>query len=118
MYMSRRVRVKPGKSQSIMGGVMGAIMCGLGIFVAIPVFGTLGVIWTLFAVAMTAVSFINAFSKDGITTHEIIIDDDMTQTKSESSSEDKLKEIKHLYDTGLITKEEFENKKSQILMEI
>ena len=51
--MSKKIYVKPSKSQSKIGFVAGIIFCLLGIFLVIPTFGPFGICWTLIAVLIT-----------------------------------------------------------------
>jgi len=78
--MSRRVRVKPSRAQSIMGFFVGIIFCFIGLFVVVPSVGPFGILWTLMAVIITCMNGYNAFSNKGIATSEIIIDDDNNNT--------------------------------------
>jgi hypothetical protein len=118
--MSRRVRVKPGKGQSMAGFFGGLVFCFIGLFIVIPTFGAFGMLWTLFAVIMTVVNGYNAFSDKGIASHEITIDEDYTQdyNDTEKSSEDRLMELQSLYDKGMITAGEYQEKRKKILEEI
>ena len=111
--MRRKVRVKPGKTQSIMGLVVGVVFLIIGIFIIIPTFSMFGIFWTLCVASITIVNGYNAFSKKGITSHEIIIDDN-----SGDSEEQRLIKIKEMYDKGLITYEEYEKKKKEIIDDI
>jgi len=129
----KRVRVKPSKSQSVMGFVVGLIFCCIGAFFVIPTFGVFGIFWTLIAVVITVTSAINAFSKNGVVTKEIIIDDDggtvhgrgmhgydiSVEDDSETVSDVKkrIANLKDLYDAGIITKEEFEQRRRAIIDE-
>ena len=67
----RRVRVKPGKTQSAMGFVMGIVFVLIGLFMVIPVFGLFGLLWTGMAVVITVLNGLNAFGKKGVPTMEI-----------------------------------------------
>ena len=118
--MSKRVRVKPSKGQSLAGFFMGLIFCCIGIFFVIPSAGPFGFIWTLFAVIITVMNGVNAFSDKGIASHEITIDDDCNQNNVEyrKTPEERMKELQSLYEKGMITKEEYEKKRSQILEDI
>lgn len=123
--MRRNVHVKPGKGQSMIGMIVGLLFCGLGLVVVIPIFGAFGIVWTLVAVAITVVNGINAFSDRGITSHEIIVDeyddsdmDEGAKNPSAGTVRDRLNTIQRLYDDGTITKEEYEEKRRQILDEI
>ena len=121
--MRRRVRVKPGKGQSMIGLVAGALFVLIGLFVVIPVFGLFGIIWTLFAVAITAVNGYNAFSDKGVATHEIVVDEeesgpDAVPGRSQGDTAARLNELKGLYEARLITGEEYEQKRREILQEL
>ncbi len=120
----KRVRVKPSKGQSMVGFFGGIIFCFIGLFFVVPTFGPFGVIWALFAFVITAVNGYNAFSDKGVATHEITIDDDedgygygQTGNSYEygKSAEERLKELQGLYDKGLISSEEYQEKRRQIL---
>lgn len=118
--MSKRVRVKPGKGQSATGFFAGLIFCFIGIFIVIPTFGAFGILWTLFAAIITVSNGINAFSDKGIVSHEIIIDDDSNQDimDDRKTPEERLKELQSLYEKGMITDNEYQQKRKQILEEI
>ena len=118
--MSRQVRVKPGKGQSMVGFFMGLIFCFIGLFMVIPTFGLFGFMWTLFAVIITVTNGINAFSDKGFASHEITIDDDYKQDNMDNrkTSEERLYELQNLYEKNMITEEEYQKKHKQILDEI
>lgn len=125
----KRIKVKPGKTQSKLGFFVGIAFCIIGCVAVIPMFGVFGILWTGVAVAITVINYKNAFSEEGVTSHEIIIDEsqdtaewDRTATegrgKAESSGEDietKLKKLNSLYEQGLITASEFETKRKELL---
>ena len=70
--MSKKVRVKPGKGQSMMGFIVGILFCLIGVFVVIPSAGLFGVFWTLMALIITITNAVNAFTDKGVATHEIV----------------------------------------------
>ena len=125
----KRIKVKPGKTQSKFGFIVGIIFCIIGCVVVIPMFGVFGLLWTGVAVMITVMNYKNGFSDEGVTSHELIIDEsqdtaewDRTATegrgKAESSGEDieaKLKKLNSLYEQGLITASEFEAKRKELL---
>ncbi len=43
--MSKNMRIKPGKGQSIAGMIVGVFFCFFGLLVAIPSMGIFGLIW-------------------------------------------------------------------------
>ena len=136
--MSKRIHVRPGKGQSKAGFVVGIIFCLIGVFIAIPIFGIFGVLWTAAAGYITFVHYRNK----QIDSHVIEIDEDgedatvTTHTgfqrhlyktegnfhrtdKPESESvEERLKKLTSLYMQSLITREEYEQKKKEILDEL
>ncbi len=125
----KRIKVKPGKTQSKMGFFVGIAFCILGCVVVIPMFGAFGLLWTGVAVAITVINYKNAFSEEGVATHEIIIDesdgvtelnrtgagDNRREATAEEDIEVKLKKLNSLYEQGLITASEFETKRKELL---
>lgn len=131
--MSKNIKVKPGKGQSMTGFIGGLIFCAIGLFIVIPTFGLFGIFWTIFAIVITVVNGMNAFSDKGIPTHEITIEDEegysthsaVSSSISESageyvkgSVEERLQKVDDLYQRGLISSEEREQKRKEILDEI
>lgn len=112
--MRRRVTYRPSRASSIFGGVVGGVFVLLGIFVAIPTFGVFGVFWTLMAVGIAGMSLYQAFGKN-YKGPNIEIEDD---AEGAESPEARLKKLQGLYDQRLITAEEFEEKRKEILKEL
>ena len=115
--MKRSIKVKPGKAQSTMGFVTGLIFVGIGLFVVIPTFGPFGIFWTLIAVAITVTNGVNAFGKKGVASHEIVVEDGAAG-EDQPTAQQRLEEARNLYDRGLITKEEYEAKRAEILKDL
>ncbi len=113
--MRRRVTYRPSKAQSILGGVVGAIFICIGFFVVIPSFGPFGLLWTGVAVAITAINFYHAFGKGYIGPNIEIEDDGEAPAET---AEERLKKLQSLYDQRLITPEEYEEKRKEILREL
>ena len=125
----KRIKVRPGRTQSKLGFFMGIGFCILGCVVVIPMFGAFGLLWTGIAVAITVINYKNAFSEEGVTSHEIIIDEsengvelnrDVTGDirKEAAAGEDieaKLKKLHSLYEQRLITLSEYEAKRKELL---
>ena len=81
----KRIKVKPGKTQSI------AFM-----------------------------NYKNGFSDEGVATHEIVIEDGMEIPNTyddEEDIEEKLIKLNSLYEQRLITKEEYDEKRKELLKE-
>jgi len=137
--MSKKIHVRPGKGQSKFGFIVGIIFCLIGLLVVIPTFGLFGILWTAVAGYITYVNYRNGFTDKQIDSHVIEIDEngeDVTVTshtgfgersyvaegKAErtehvepESVEERLRKLTSLYMQALITKEEYEQKKKDIL---
>ena len=116
----KKIKVKPGKTQSKMGFIVGILFVILGVCVVIPTFGLFGVIWTGIAAVIAFMNYKNGFSNEGVATHEIIIEDGMEMSEQSNVEEDieiKLIKLNSLYDQCLITKEEYDEKRKELLDE-
>lgn len=115
----RRVTYRPSKTAAIFGGAMGCIFVGIGIFVVIPMFGAFGILWTLIAVGITGINLYQAFGK-GYVGPEIHIEEENGENPSAAgtSPEERLRQLQSLYDQRLITTEEYEQKRQEILKEL
>lgn len=135
--MSKKIHVRPGKSQSKAGFVVGVIFCILGLFVVIPTFGLFGILWTAVAGWIAFSHYRNGFTNKPIDTKVIEIEDSgedvvLTShtgyhqysyetegdTSNFESAEERLKKLLKLYNQSLITREEYEEKKKEILDEL
>ena len=115
----RRVTYRPGKTAGVFGIIWGGIFVLIGIFVAIPHFGAFGILWTLMALAITAFNGYQAFGK-GYQGPKIYIDEDgePTQAPPAGDTQQRLEQLRTLYDQRLITQEEYDEKRKQILEEL
>ncbi len=132
--MSKKIKVRPGKTQSKVGFIVGIAFCLIGVFVAIPMAGLFGVLWTGVAVWITYSHYRNGFTDKPISNRVIEIEDDGNSAtvrtgvfddfrtsydvSMESDGEDiesRLRKLQSLYQQGLITAEEYEKKKQEIL---
>lgn len=112
--MARNIKVKPGKTQSLIGFISGIVFVCIGIFIAIPTFGPFGIFWTIIALIITVTNAMNAFGSKGVSMYEVSIDD----KDSSETIEDRLKKLDSLYNQNLITKEEYNKKREELLREI
>ena len=74
--MSKKIKVRPGKTQSKAGFIVGIAFCLIGVFVAIPMAGLFGVLWTGVAVWITYSHYRNGFTDKPISNRVIEIEDD------------------------------------------
>lgn len=141
--MSKKIHVRPSGEQSKLGFAVGIAFCLIGLFVVIPIFGPFGILWTAVAGFITYTHWRNGFTDKKIASKVIEIEDDEDGTinvtshqgfgtsytfsdyksnetvrSSGNDIENRLKSLQSLYDQRLITKEEYEEKKQDILKEL
>ena len=116
----RRVTYRPSRALAGFTTVVGVIFVLIGIFAAIPQAGAFGVLWTLIAVGITAYNGYMAFGKKYIGPEINIEDEGAPNPAPEGSSdaESRLTQLAALHAKGLITDEEYEEKRQEILDEI
>jgi len=121
--MPKGIRVKPSKPVSLLGMIVGIVFVFIGLFVVIPNAGMFGVFWTLIAVGITGFQAYNFFGDKGVASWEIDIDTGANaETNNQSTSvsgdfETRLRKLNSLKEDGLITEEEFQKKREEILRE-
>jgi len=136
--MSKKIHVRPSGEQSKVGFAVGIVFCLIGLFIAIPVFGPFGILWTAIAGIITYTHWRNGFTDKKIASKVIEIEDtedgnvtvtshqgfgttytvNTAERSSASDIESRLKSLQNLYDQRLITREEYEEKKQEILKEL
>lgn len=117
----RRVTYRPGKANGIFGIIWGSIFILIGVFVVIPSFGPFGILWTLMAVGITGYNAYISFGRK-YAGPEIHIEEEGRGSPYEHlqalSPEERLTQLRELYDRRLITQEEYERKRREILEEL
>lgn len=122
-FMRKGIKIKPGKPASLFGMIVGVIFVFIGLFVAIPMAGIFGLFWTLIAFGIAGFQAYNFFRDKGAATWEIDIDTAVNQeTKNQSTYESvdfeaRLRKLNRLKEDGLISEEEFQEKREEILRE-
>ena len=110
----RRITRKPTKGESIFGGIVCFAMGCFGLFALPsgfdPVFAGFKAIWCLLAFGMGVYNFLIAAGKDD--------EPDDRRAAPRSDAEARLTELRSLYDRGLITEEEYEAKRRDILSDL
>lgn len=116
--MKRNIHYKPSKSASILSGVIACAMGVFGLF-TIPSIGAMigfKVIWCLMAFGMGIYNFLLAA---GVVKYnggyEITDETDDGAKERKSDAEVRLEELQTLYDRRLITEEEYQEKRRDIL---
>lgn len=127
----RRVTYRPSKAQGAFSVVVGIVFVLIGLFVVIPGgFGIFGILWTLMALGITVMSGYQAFGK-GYAGPEITIEEDEESRRGVSSSpapqthdhipstsldvKGRLEQLKDLKEAGLLSQEEYDKKRQEIL---
>ena len=131
--MKKRVTYRPGKAQGVFGIVCGGIFILIGLFVVIPVFGAFGVLWTLAAIAITVMNGFQAFGKRYAGPEIHIEEDGPTQGEAPFSPADqahdhipstalspqkRLEQLETLKGAGLLTDQEYRQKRQEILRDL
>lgn len=127
----RRVTYRPNEAQGALGVVFGVIFIAIGLFVVTPVFGPFGLLWTLMAVGITAANGYQAFGKKYIGPEIQIEEEDTQEERGEASpapgqghdhiptvaldARERLEQLENLKDAGLITQEEYQKKREEIV---
>lgn len=112
--MKKQIRVRSGKAQSVVGLVTGCVFILLGIFLVIPSFGLFGVFWTLLAVVITGANAVNVLSKRGIESYRVEVDE-APVPQEEETIERRFERLRGLYEQRLISEEEYQKKKEELL---
>ena len=117
--MKKRIRVRHSKAASKFAMFVGIAFCCIGFFVVIPMAGPFGILWTAVAAFTTFANFKNAFTEEGMPTKEIIVDDGtFAQLEEPNSIEERLKKVESLYQQGLITRDEYDQKRKELIDEL
>ena len=112
--MSGRISVRPSKSQSLVGMIGGAVFVIIGLSL-MPMMGMFGMIWTLFAVAICGLHAYNFFSNRGVASWEIDVNSNDSNANREGNFEANLRKLSRLKEDGLISENEFEKKREEIM---
>lgn len=114
----RSYHYRPNKLASIISIAMGAVFVVVGVMVAIPQTGLFGVIWTLFALGITAGNIYGMISRKGYGSIEMEEDGYYSEEEPfDLDFEQKLVKLQRLYDQRLITTEEYNQKRAEIMSE-
>lgn len=113
--MLKSGRVRPSKSSSIVGMIVGIIFILIGLTTGLAKAGIFGIFWTLGVVVMTGFHAYNFFSKKGFSEYQVDVELTDSYHVKEESFDEKLRKLKVLRDDGFINEEEYEAKRKEIL---
>jgi hypothetical protein len=115
--MFQRYGVKPSKGMSAVSMIVGVVFVFIGIS-QISQMGFFGVIWTLVALAITGYHAANVFSQKGVSVYEVdAFANHEDQKSSTKNYEEKLRQLHRLKEDNIISSEEYEKKKEELLKE-
>ena len=103
--MSYRMGIRPSKPAAAVGLAAGVVFLLLGVAVVIPVFGTFGVFWTAIAGIIALFYAYNLFSRGGVSTYQVDVD----------APEDDLRKLAQLRQDGLLSEEEYQRKRAELM---
>lgn len=125
------IRVRPGRTASMIGAVFGVVMLlsvlGSGVLSGAGGFGSFFILAVL---AIIGLNLANAFGKKGVPTYEIESDSPLpgvpdfgtallaADEAPQGDFEGKIRKLESLRRDGLLTQEEFDREKKQILDEL
>ena len=119
---NRRIRVRPSKASSVLGMIVGGLFVLVGLFFVIPVFGGPGIVWTAVAALISGVSAYGAFSEKGAATQIIEIEEEAAAPSPGQSPggdvEARLEQLRDLYERRVISAEEYEGQRAEIIRNI
>lgn len=95
----------------MIAAIVGVVFILIGVTTVIPTAGLFGVFWTLIAVGITGYHIYNLSSSKGVGIYEVDIQDG-NQT---NDFDTKLRKLKKLYEDGILSKEEYDSKKNEII---
>jgi hypothetical protein len=96
---------------SVLGLVIAILFVVLAVAVIIPTFGVFGILWTVVAGGIGLFYAYNFFNNQGVSVYDVNVD-------SPDSVEDldvSLRKLAKLRDDGLITDQEYEQKRTEVL---
>ncbi|WP_127585174.1 SHOCT domain-containing protein [Paenibacillus koleovorans] len=114
-----RGRVKPSKGASLLGMIVGGIFVIIGITTILPMraFGWFGVLWLLVAIGITIMHAVNFFSARGVPQWEVDLDQRPEREPFREDVESRLRRLGRMRQDRLITDEEYERKRAEIMSE-
>lgn len=122
--MKRRVTYRPNKLAGAFSGLVSILFVIVGVTMCIPTFGLFGVIWTLIAAGIGIVNVLQSFGS-GDYGPDIEIEDvaplsgePQIPQGEKPPAEERFRQLRELYDAQLISKEEYEQKRAEILRDI
>jgi len=118
-----RGRVKPSPWSSAIALVIGIAMAVLGFRIAVGPNPSGGVVIGILGLSVVVFASCNLFTRRGVALYEVDIEEPRRRTHTpptgdaEDDFDTKLRKLAKLHEDGLVTDEEFERKRAEILAE-
>ena len=112
---------RPGRVIGLVGCVIGLVLAIIGVVYFVPKFKVIGIMWTVVALAMIGFNAYCAFSKKFNASLALTETQSRSEDPQEGESteiEDRLVKLRSLYEKGLISAEEYDSKRRDILSEL
>ena len=127
--MKRRVTYRPSKAAGTLGVIWGGVFVLIGLFVVIPATGPFGLLWTLGAAAITGMNAYQVFGKKYVGPEIRIEDEERPLSPPPAQTHDhipstaldakrRLEQLESLKSAGLVTDQEYQQKRQEILKEL
>lgn len=124
--MKKNIRFTPSPAMKVFGRVFSGVFALVGVsFVVIGVTevipsgaGLFGVVWTLMACFFAGIGVYGVVSKEGLYGMRRGFGIEISDEEDGEPAGDRLKKLQALYDQRLITPEEYEEKRKEILKEL
>lgn len=112
--MNPQNRRRPSKTHSLVGLILGILFIGFGVFFIIPRYGALGFLWTFLALFIIIVNSRNVFGKS-VSPAKRPKSEEQHITYEDQNSEERLSDLYMLYNRKLITEEQYQHEREEIL---
>lgn len=113
----RSYHYRPNKFASVIAIGMGTIFVIVGVMAVIPATGLFGIIWTLFALLITVGNIYGMVSRKGYGSIEMEESGFSEEEPVALDFEQKLVKLQRLYNQRLITRDEYDQKRAEIMAE-
>jgi hypothetical protein len=113
--MDLRGRVRPGKSVSTLGLVVAVVLVLIGLTVVTPAMGAIGLLWTIVALAIALFHAYNLLAPGGVSVVDVDLERGSSELPNPSDFDRRLHDLEALRSDGLISQEEYERKRTEIL---
>ncbi len=113
----KKITYRPSRAGAVLGIAAGAIFVLIGVLIVIPTFGTFGILWTAVALAITGYNAYLAFGGKYVSP-EIHIETEEEEEQARNDVKERLRQLEDLYNSGLVTYDEYIAKRQEIISQL